>query len=149
MEWDFFRSKLSLSDLQSLKIREILSKLQNEIKEINSLTVLDEESLTLESISTHAAISHGMDETFLESQCKGHTLRERDSGGKSSLTDVEKIVSEKQNEIMLLLSKSQQNRFKQMIRIKPITEINTGYSPLRDKRGLLLEEKVRKHIKES
>ncbi len=121
MEWEFFVSTLSLSDSQSLKIREILNKLQNEIKE------MDEELLTLESIPAHFAIDHGMVEVFSESQCEEYAPGESDSNGNSSFTTVERVVSETQNEIMLVLSKAQQSMFQQIIRIKPLTEINTGF----------------------
>jgi len=118
MEWHFFQSTLSLSGVHSLKIKEVLNKLQNEIKEINSVKALDK--------------------VFFESQRKEHTHRERDSGGSPSLTTVQKVVSEKQDEIMSILSKTQQLRFKQITRITHLTGINTGYSPLKNKGELLL-----------
>ena len=133
MEWDFFQSKLSLTNLQSIKIRKILRKLQDDIKEINFLKVSEDELLALESISTHATRAHGMDEAFPISRSKEYTERGMDLDGNSSCATVEEIVTIRESEIMHILNKSQQSRLKRLLKIKPITDINTEYSSLRNK----------------
>jgi MoaA/NifB/PqqE/SkfB family radical SAM enzyme len=142
MEWDFFRSKLSLNDMQSFKIWRILNNMKDNITEIYSYGISEEIASPLEYVSGYATTALEMDEGSLLARCKEYALREMDHFCESAYAGVEKLVLERENEIMHFLSNVQQNTFRQLIRIKPLTAINTGYSPLRQRLDLLSGKQV-------
>lgn len=133
IEWDFFQSKLSLTNLQSIKISTILNNMKENITKIYSHSISEGKVSPLEYISDYAGTALEMDEGSLSEHCKEYVLREAVHISEPAYAGVEKLISEGEDEIIHLLSSVQQSTFRQLVRIKPLTAISTGYAPLRER----------------